>query len=149
MRKKPLLVALMSIVVLMSVVLLVTAQRPEPPPPPPLPDLGTPAAQPGATPTPAPNEQRPYDVGPPTVTSIPFKTVVDLSGSPLPEAEKVVFIVRKENGEYIKVLALPTQLEDLQGRDLHSFLGLSPKDEIVNLIPPESLIRRQIPRPTQ
>lgn len=144
MRRKPLLVALVSIVVLMSVVLVVTAQRPKPPPP--LPGLGRSAVQPGATPTPAPNEQRPYDVGPPTVTPIPFKTVIDLSSNPLPEAEKVVFIVRKENGEYIKILASPTQLEDLQGRDLHSFLGLSPKDEIVNLIPPESLMRRQIPR---
>lgn len=84
-------------------------------------------------------------MGPPTVTPIPFKTVTDLSGSPLPEAEKVVFIVRKENGEYMKVLALPTQLEDLQGRDLHSFLGLSPKDEIVNLIPAESLIKETNP----
>jgi hypothetical protein len=147
MRKNIALVAVLTIVFVLAIVWTAGAQRPEPPPPPPSPDTSRFSAPLGATPTPAPNERRPDDVGPPTVTPIPFKEVIDKADGTIPEVEKVTIIVRKGNGDYVKILMSPQQLENARGKDLHSVLGLSPEDDI-DIIPPESLMRRQIPPPT-
>ncbi|MCQ3973174.1 MAG: hypothetical protein DPW09_06970 [Anaerolineae bacterium] len=63
------------------------------------------------------------------------------------EDDKATFIVLKENGDYIKILILPEQLDAGEGKDLHSILGLSPNDEIETNIPPTSFMMRQIPLP--
>jgi hypothetical protein len=146
MKRGILAVVLIALIVL-TAVWVVGAQRPEPPPPPALPDTDRSSAVPGATRTPSPDEKAPDDIIFATVTPIPFKEVIDRSNEPLPESEKCIFVVRKENGDYIKILFAPGQLEDLQkDRDLTSVLGLSSHDEIVNFIPPAKLMMKERPR---
>jgi hypothetical protein len=149
--RKVALVVVLTIALALGVAWIVGAQRPEPPPPPPLPDTSRLSAPSGATPTPAPNERRPDDVSPPTVTPIPFKEVIDKTDGTVPSTEEIEIIVHKGDGYYIKITMSEEQLNNLKAKDLKdlaSLLGLSPKDEIIGISIPASLMMRQIPRPT-
>ncbi len=145
--KRGILAVVLTILIVLIAAWVAGAQRAEPPPLPPLPDTHRSLAIPGATHTPSPNEKAPNDMISATVPPIPFEEVIDRSDEPLPESEKCIFVVREKNGDYIKILFAPGQLEDLlEDGDLASVLGLSPDDEIVNLIPPASLMMQERPR---
>ncbi len=134
------------VAILIAIAVLVSVTQAQRPTIPPLPDLDRVSAPPGATPTPRPDEQRPNDTLIP-VTPIPADHIIDKTGDQVPIAEKTMYVVRKKNGEYMKIFVAPEQFEEAQGQDIHSILELSEGDEIVNSAPPLSLMQRQIPRP--
>lgn len=134
------------VAILISIVVLVSVTQAQRPTIPPLPDLDRVSAPPGATPTPRPDEQRPNDTLIP-VTLIPSDHIIDKTGDQGSIAEKTMYVVRKKNGEYVKIFVAPEQFKEAQGQDTHSILELSEGDEIVSSAPPLSLMQRQIPRP--
>lgn len=135
-------VLLILIVVFVSVI---QAQRTTIPP---LPDLNRVSAPPNATPTAKPSEKRPEDILIP-VTPIPSNQIIDKTGVQVPIAEKTMYVVRKENGEYVKIFVAPEQFREAQGQDIHSILELSEGDKVVSSAPPLNLMQRQIPHPNK
>lgn len=107
--------------------------------PPPLPDTEKSLALPGATSTPGFDEKRPDDVGMPTVTPIPFKVSIDLSKD-IPLKDKSRIIVQTKDGDYKEILIAPDKLVGLQENRVRTLLGLSEGDQIINTIPPQSLM---------
>ena len=124
----------------LSGVLVFVTQAQEPvSTPPPLPDVEKSLAVPGATNTPRFDEYRPDDIGMPTVTPIPFKESIDLAKD-IPITDKGRMIIRTKEGDYKEIFIDSAKLTGLPEDRARALLGLSAEDEIINVIPPQSLM---------
>ncbi len=100
--------------------------------------------------TPDPRTPAPNDVVGPTVTPIPVKQTIDVDPA-MPDREKMMIIIRKGNGDFIRIWASPErfqydQLISQLGRLLPE-LGLSPSDEVFFSAPPAIMMGKRPPAP--
>ena len=130
------------VAIMLAVVWSVRAQDPMGLPPP-LPDREEIKAPHGATATPKPDEERPNGITAPTVTPIPFKDILYKGDKNLPKEELGEIIVRKADGNYIKIWVSPQFFEEHDGETFHESLELEEEDVGEFFAPPLVTMQRR------